>query len=101
MNDVLWITTRRVPGLAHDTHAYGEERAFHAFWFATALEDRKIPENSLTLVLGHTRHTGAGKGAAETHACTGPPGARDFDSRSGRHYRSTPPPSTRETEKTG
>jgi hypothetical protein len=72
MNDVLWITTRRVPGLAHDTHEYGEERAFHAFWFATALEDREIPRNSLTLVLGHTRHTGAGKGAAEAHACTGP-----------------------------
>ncbi|ROO88752.1 site-specific recombinase XerD [Actinocorallia herbida] len=49
--------------LAKKLHGYAEQFGFHGFrrGFATAMEDREIPERSLKLLLGHARHTGATK----------------------------------------
>lgn len=74
-NAPLFVTrrgTRIYEALAYDLlqaalefaeaeHGFAEQLAFHAFrrGFATALEDREIPANSLKLVLGHVRHSGA------------------------------------------
>nr|WP_237418442.1 tyrosine-type recombinase/integrase [Actinomadura rayongensis] len=52
---------REAADLAEREHGITGVRGFHSFrrGFATTLEDREIPENSLKLVLGHVRHTGA------------------------------------------